>query len=170
MTLIKADARKFNPLETVDDAPPATWIGSHVGQRMSDAFETLLRLPTTGGSASSGFWPAYDYEYEDLLAQQQQAEDEKRQDQQQRNRVRLSPSVEQITQMERTLYWPARYLATAPWLMRAVNAVSLTRALDRDIRWLARKRGGKASLWVARHHDGCEVIAFGLIRDKVSVF
>jgi hypothetical protein len=170
--LIKRDDLKFNPLEDVvmEDIAPPTWNGPHAGKRIAEAFATLIQLPTTGLRSASGYWPAYSYEWEDLLAQQEQAEEEKTRERHQQNRSRVSPDIQQVSRMERALYWPVRYLWDAPTLTRAVNAVSFARAIDRDIGWVAKRHGGNAEVWQQRHWKGCEFIARGLIADKVAVF
>ena len=170
--LIKRDELKFNPLEdlVMEDIAPATWSGPHVGRRIVDAFVTLMELPTGGARHASGFWPAYSYEWEDLLAQQEQAEEEKARTRHAKNRSRLAPAIEQISRMERALYWPASYLWDAPTLMRAVNGASFARAIDRDVEWIARKKGGHPDDWQLCCWRGCDFIARGLINDKVGVF
>jgi hypothetical protein len=176
--LIKADQIKFNPLEdgAIVEVLPARWTGSHVGVRISDAFNTLSRLPRArtsssyGPSSSSGFWPAYAYTWSDLLAQLEQAAEELQREHRIANRVRIRPDVVEVSRMERALYWPAQYLGKEPPLVRAVNAVAFVRAMGRDITWLARKRGGAADLWQRKHWAGCELIARGLVRDRVGVF
>jgi hypothetical protein len=56
-----------SPLELLDDVP-STWNGPHVGRRLCEAMVTLKDLPMGRGTATSA-WPAYCYEWEDLLAQ-----------------------------------------------------------------------------------------------------
>jgi hypothetical protein len=170
--LIKASEIKFNPLEdaVMAEVLPARWSGSHVSVRIADAFSTLARLPSSSLRAAMGFWPAYQYTWEDLLAQRQQEAEELEREQRIANRVRVRPGLVEVSQMERALYWPAEYLAKEPLLVRAVNAVAFVRAVGRDVVWLARKRGGDADLWQRKHWAGCELIARGLMRDKVGVF
>ena len=170
-TLIRRGDLKFNPLEDVvmDDIAPATWNGPHAGKRIAEAFATLMLLPATG-TRPAGCWPAYSYDWQDLLAQQEQAEEEKSRERNAQNRARLSPDLEQVSRMERALYWPMRYLWDAPTLMRAVNACSLARALDREIAWVAKRHGGDAEDWQLRHWKGCDFIARGLISERVAVF
>jgi hypothetical protein len=168
----RADDLKFNPLEdaVMDDIVPVIWNGPHVGTRVAEAFETLMRLPRGGARPSWGYWPAYRYEWEDMLAQLEQAEEEQARARRIQNRSRTSPDIKQVSRMERALYWPMHYLHHAPMLMRAVNAVAFAHALDRDVVWVARKRGGDPDLWQRKNWYGCELIARGLVRDKVGVF
>jgi hypothetical protein len=94
-------------LELLDETP-ATWTGPHVGLRLTEAMRTLATLPMGGGSGSST-WPAYCYEWDDLLAQQAQGELERTQALQ--NRIRLLPSSREVQRMEAAICWPAEYLA-----------------------------------------------------------
>jgi hypothetical protein len=163
---------KFNPLEDgeLDDRPPAVWNGPHVGRRIADAFEALASIPSHM-ARKSGLWPAYPYEFEDLLAQQEA-------EQRTPTSRRMQPTLEQITRMEAALCWPAHYLAKEPPLsMVAVNALARERARGGDASTLTRRRalpfiGGTSTArqWQILHDDGCDVIARGLIRDRVRVF
>lgn len=159
------DSLKFNALEdgAMDDRPPSIWNGPHVGKRIADAFETLNAMPTRL-TRKSGLWPAYPYEFEDLLAQQEA-------EQRSPTPRRLSPTLEQITRMEAALCWPAHYLAKGPIHMQAVNALARERARGGNSSTLAtRRRGSIARTWQQLHDDGCLHIARGLIRDRVRVF
>jgi hypothetical protein len=130
--------------------------------------QTLKELPMGNGGAGTSCWPAYSYEWEDLLAQQAQGELERTQ--QQQNRIRLLPSLRAISEMETAIVWPAEYLGRLPDLLRAVNAVALAHSLDRDAGWVATKRGGYADTWRQRHDAGCAIIAQGLRARRVPVF
>ena len=156
---------KFNALEdgALDDRPPAVWNGPHVGRRIADAFETLASTPNRL-ARKSGLWPAYPYEFEDLLAQQEAEQLSPRP-------RRLAPTLEQITRMEAALCWPAHYLAKRLPEMRAVNALARERARGGDSSTLSRRRRyHTAREWQQLHDDGCDLIARGLIRDRVRVF
>jgi hypothetical protein len=156
------------PLDLLDDdTPPSIWTGPHVGRRLCEAMQTLMELPMGGGGGSS-CWPAYAYEWEDLLAQQQQGELERTMAQQ--NRIRLLPSLRAISEMELAICWPAEYLGRLPDLLRAVNAVALAHSLDRDAGWVAAKRGGYGDTWRSRHDAGCGIIAQGLRALRMPVF
>jgi hypothetical protein len=171
-TLIKAAEVRFNPLEdqVMAEVVPARWSGPHVGVRISDAFNTLSRLPSSSFRTRLGFWPAYSYSWQDLLAQLEQAAEEQARERHIANRVRVKPDITEVSQMERAIYWPMQYLAHEPLLVRAVNAMAFAHAIGRDVVWLARKRGGDPNLWQHGHWSGCELIARGLVRDKVGVF
>lgn len=148
---------------------PLRWNAEHVGLRIVEGFVTFRAMPLgdRGGAASA--WPAYMYEWEDLLAQQAQGELERTM--QLQNRTRVSPSVSEITRAIEVGYWPMKYLAAKhPKLCEAVNAVALAHALERDAGWVTKKRGGFADTWRMRHDAGCEIIASRLISDRVSVF
>jgi hypothetical protein len=164
------DPLKFNPLEdaVIDDIAPPLWSGPHVGKRLSEAMRTLRMLPMRTVAGYCAAWPAYSYEFEDLLAQQEQGELEKTQRMQ--NRARLLPSYSDVTRMEAAIYWPARFLAQQEELMRAVNLVALAHSMERDSGWVANQRGGYADTWRDRHDKGCEIIARGLRRTLQLVF
>jgi hypothetical protein len=156
---------KFNALEdgALDDRPPSVWNGPHVGHRIADAFGTLASVPNPQ-CRQWGLWPAYPYEFEDLLAQQEAEQLSPRP-------RRLAPTLEQITRMEAALCWPAHYLARQFSRMSAVNALARERARGGDSSTLARRRRfHTAREWQQLHDDGCDVIARGLIRDRIRVF
>jgi hypothetical protein len=152
----------------MEDIAPSVWDGPHVGKRLSEALRTLRLLPMGAVAGYGSAWPAYSYEFEDLLAQQEQGELEKTQRMQ--NRTRLLPSYQDVTRMEIAICWPARFLVGVDHLVRAVNAVALAHSLDRDAGWVAAKRGGYADTWRANHDRGCDVIAAGLRAELVPVF
>jgi hypothetical protein len=149
------------------DETPSTWSGPHVGRRLAEAMRTLALLPMGAGSAPPA-WPAYCYEWDDLLAQQAQGELERTQALQ--NRIRLLPSSREVQRMEQCVVWPAEYLARLVHLLRAVNAVALAHSLERDSGWIAAKRGGYADTWRERHDQGCSIIARGLRACRTPVF
>src|ERR1700757_1993785 len=90
------------------DETPATWNGPHVGRRLMEGIQTLRLLPTPGAIGFGSPWPAYIYEFEDLLAQEQQGELERTQKLQ--NRTRLMPSIREIGGCEAAIVWPACFL------------------------------------------------------------
>ncbi|WLB66050.1 hypothetical protein QIH96_13160 [Bradyrhizobium japonicum] len=153
--------------EDLLDETPSRWSGPHVGRRLTEAMRTLALLPMGGGGGASG-WPAYVYEWDDLLAQQAQGELERTQAMQ--NRIRLLPSSREVQRMEQCIVWPAEYLARLVPLLVAVNAVAWAHSLDRDSGWIAAKRGGYGDTWRERHDQGCEIIARGLRSCRVPVF
>jgi hypothetical protein len=166
--LIKREAGANLKLLDEPGLPPR-WDGPHVGMRITEGFVTFRSLPLGDKGGASAAWPAYMYEWEDLLAQQAQGELERTM--QLQNRTRVSPSVTEITRAIEVCYWPAKYLSVRhPQLCEAVNAVALAHALDRDAGWVTRKRGGYADTWRTRHDHGCEIIAAELTRDRVLVF
>jgi len=79
-------------LELIDETPPR-WDGPHVGRRLMEAMRTLRMLPMPGVTGYRPAWPAYAYEFEDLLAQHEQGELERTQ-QQAVNCVALAHALE----------------------------------------------------------------------------
>lgn len=155
----------------MDDLPPKKWNGPHAGKRMAEAFKTLLVLPTVHGPREFGAaWPGYVHDWSDLLAQTGMSADERERDRRAQNRVRLVPSMVEVSRMEIALDWPRRYLAGLPTLVLGVNAMSMAHALDRDAGWIAKRRGLDGETWQQRHWNGCEIISRGLLYDRVAVF
>ena len=154
-------------LEILNDTP-SRWNGPHVGRRLTEAMQTLRQLPVPGICGYRSNWPAYVYEWEDLLAQHEQGELERTQAIQ--NRTRLLPSLIEISRMEIAICWPVDYLSRTIHLVVAVNAVALAHALERDAGWVAAKRGGYADTWRQRHDQGCEIIASKLRERCAPVF
>ena len=167
MTAVLSRLEQPVPFDPLDDAP-AAWSGPHVGRRLTEAMRTLRALPIPTGIGYRAAWPAYAYEFEDLLAQHEQGELERTQ--QQQNRTRLLPSYTEVSRMEIAICWPAQFLARSTHLVCAVNAVALAHSLDRDAGWVAASRGGYADTWRERHDQGCEIIAAGLRGGLVPVF
>jgi hypothetical protein len=156
----------FSPLD--DDAPPATWSGNWVSRRLIEGFKTLRLIPFKG--KPTGFknaWPPYMVEWEDLVARQEQGELEVTQREQ--NRVRLQPSLRDVTRAEAVVCWPL-YLKDREPLLLAVNRVGWAFALDRDATFVAARHGGMSETWLGRYLRGCGAIADGLRRDHVPVF
>jgi hypothetical protein len=158
---------RIEPLEILDELP-VRWDGPHVGRRLMEAMQTLRLMPMGGAIGYRPAWPAYAYEFDDLIAQHEQGELERTQAIQ--NRTRTMPTLRAITAMERALIWPASYLARSPRIAQATNCVALAHALDRDVGWVAAKRGGYADMWRQRHDRGCEIIASRLREKRVSIF
>jgi hypothetical protein len=169
-SLMAHGALKGEPMELLEliDETPSTWSGPHVGRRLCEAMRVLRLLPMPGVTGYQPAWPAYAYEFEDLLAQHEQGELERTQ--QQQNRTRLLPSLREITACEAVIVWPACYLRGRLEIAQATNSVALAHALDRDAGWVAAKRGGYADTWRQRHDIGCEIIAARLRVELVPVF
>jgi hypothetical protein len=180
--LLKHDRACLNLLRRVDptfwnplDPPPVpkTWTGPHVGLRLCEGLRTLKALPLNGhfhGLRSlASWWPAYRYEFEDLLAQTETAELERTMRAQ--NVAKVQPSAHAVAIAEAAIYWPMKYLGQRfPDLAVAVNAVALAHSIERDAGWVVRKRGGFADTWRSRHDRGCDLIATGLTADRTPVF
>jgi hypothetical protein len=148
---------------------PCAWNGSHVALRIVEGFTTLLKMPLRGHSGLRSPRSPYMYEFADLAAQTEGGELEKTQAEQ--NRVRIVPSAREIAHMEEATYFPAQYLGADPELRSAVGMIGLAHALGFDAGWVVKKRGGgTADDWRQRHDEGRELIAAGLIRNRVKVF
>lgn len=158
----------FDPLADIPEIP-AVWSGPHVALRIVEGFATLRLMPRGDRVGTRSAWPSYMHEFADLVAQQEQGELERTMAIQ--NRIRITPSAREVERALKATYWPTKYLyAKQPDLCESVNAVALAHALERDAGWVARKRGGHADTWRARHDRGCEIIAAALVKDRVPVF
>jgi hypothetical protein len=92
-----------------------------------------------------------------------------------RHRLRERPSAQEISYMERALFWPGRYLRDRSTdLARALNLTSLARA--RGVELDAIVRHGKhwgvrsSSAWQDLALEAARQIAIGLRVDKIAVF
>jgi hypothetical protein len=113
-------------------------------------------------------WPAYAYEFEDLIGQAEQRE-ALEQTQREQNRVRLVPSYRQVTMCEAVITWPL-YLADREPVLLAFNRVGWAYACERDATFLASRHGGCAETHLARYTKGCGLISDRLRADRVPVF
>ena len=158
----------FDPLDADQEVLPSVWTGEHVGLRLVEAMQTLRLLPSVCRATSSA-WPPYLYEFDDLVEQHKQGELERTQKIQ--NRTRVLPSLNEISRMETVIWWPMHFLMFgSPQLVEAVMWLSHAHSIGRDVDWVVRKRGGFAETWLSRHAHGCEIIAAGLMTEKVRVF
>jgi hypothetical protein len=166
-------ATDWHPLDGVP-APeyiPPFWIGPHVGLRLVEAFKTLSRMPMTGRvSTKSGVWPQYRHDWEDQLAQVTADKDAQEQDAREHNRVRLAPTAEDISRMERAIVWPARYLGGRPIIAHIVQRIAAYRARGVDNDVLARNLKRSPAFIRRCNRNGLDVIAAGLRRHQEAVF
>ena len=128
----------WHPLDgvTAPELVPPNWTHTHVGKRLSEAFEILGRMPNTRGPRAFGnAWPGYLVEWEDEIARAAMEAADKDARIQERNRVRIQPSSIEIQHIEAAIAWPAHYLLEIPQLLRTVGAcafVEITRARSRS--------------------------------------
>jgi hypothetical protein len=156
----------FNLLD--EDHPPPKWSGDWVSHRWVDGLKTLRLIPLKG--MPSGFknaWPPYLVEWEDLLAQQEQGELEATQREQ--NRVRLLPSLRDVTRAETVVCWPL-YLADLEPVLLAFNRVGWAYACERDATFVASQHGGCAETHLARYTKGCALVSDRLRGKRAPVF
>jgi hypothetical protein len=150
---------------------PPNWDGPHVGKRLVEGFRTLRLFPGPIWPREYGnAWPDYEYDWEDLLAQQQRVDEEKAAEARAWNWTPPRPSASDITLMETVIAWPGRYLMEEPRLLRVVGAAAVARAAHRDLGVVARRLGLQRRTVRARHNEGLERIARGLIRDRIRVW
>jgi hypothetical protein len=179
--LLRADGVLFedwHPLGLVAAAEyiPPEWTGPHVGVRFADAIRTLLKMPL-GGFGPRGVkncWPKFRWEWADLLAMLGDGGETIDLVRQERNRVRIPPSSQDISRMERAIGWPSYLRGCDPYLGRAFNVVGLAAARDVSVEDIVRhgKHGGvrSATEWHKLSLRAADVIAAGLRSDQVVVF
>jgi hypothetical protein len=157
----------FNLLD--EDHPPPKWCGDWVSRRWVEGLKTLRLIPFKGAPPGFGkAWPAYAYEWQDLIAQQQQGELQATQHEQ--NRVRLQPSYRQVTMCEAVISWPL-YLADLEPVLLAFNRVGWAYACERDATFVVASRyGGCAETHLARYVKGCTLISDKLRGYRIPVF
>jgi hypothetical protein len=148
---------------------PEYWTGPHVGLRLVEAFKTLANMPDVGFGSSRGFWPAYLYEWHDLLAQEESDAQSKDDAASALNRAKIRPSARDVSRMEQAISWPGRYCISVP-CARIVQRVAFYRSRDMDAHMLARKMRLDPKSLRKRNREGLDIIAIGLRRDKVRVF
>jgi hypothetical protein len=126
MTFLIRKDRAVEPL-TFDlciEPSPSSWNGPHVGLRLACAFTTLRAMPERGDYMAMSLqtmWPpdVHSFEIEDGA---EQDHDEHAVEEENRTCVLLSPS--EITNANKALAWPLKYLRDHPLLAKAVNAVA----------------------------------------------
>jgi hypothetical protein len=92
-----------------------------------------------------------------------------------RHRIRERPSAQEISHMERALFWPGRYLRDRSTdLARALNLTSLARArgieLDQVVRRGKHRGVGSSPAWQDLALEAAHRIAIGLRIDEIAVF
>ena len=192
--LLKSDGvlvEQFCPLDPEPPyQPPDRWDGPHVQHRFSEAIEILRKLPM-GRVLPAGIrtrWPSFPLDYDAFMgrmsaditsmavegkldqefvaAYQDWTED--------RNRYRDPPSAQQISYMERALFWPGHYLRGQPELARALNIAGLAQARGVSVQDVCR-RGKHARVrspaeWNRLALEAAAAIAVGLRINKIVVF
>jgi hypothetical protein len=153
---------------------PPTWIGAHVGLRLTEAFKALSKMPEQRGPGSrSGFWPAHPMEWIDINAKQHEwlnDPDQAREAALQWSRTRNRCSAEEVGRMEAAIAWPARYLHHRPLVMRVVQSVARFRSIGLESDRIAHRLHKPAAMVRRTNRAGLDAIAAGLRRDGVAVF
>jgi hypothetical protein len=165
--------RDWHPLDHTPppDYVPPCWDGPHVSKRLAEGLRTLALMPASRGPREFGnAWPAWLVEWEDELARLEADQEEKDRAHRAQNRTRLLPSSTEIAHMETVIAWPARYLRQFPQLMRVVHCVALGRSRHRDMEWAGRKLRLPGRLVRRWNSEGLDMIALGLISDRISIF
>jgi hypothetical protein len=150
---------------------PPYWTGPHVGLRLIEGLRTLRLMPKVSGPQQFGnSWPAWSFDWADLLAQQEREQEERQREERAQNRTRVRASSTEIAQMEAAIAWPMSYLAAFPQLLRTVQVCALVRSNHRDLEHAARKLGLPGRLCRRWNREGLDTIARGLRADRFPVF
>lgn len=119
---------------------PSTWSPEHVMARMVEAFETLFRAGgTIGPQAFGSNWPSIVREFAELIDAQAYAEHQR-----EGGKVRLRPTVEDISRMEEALAWPVLYLSDIAIAADALNLWAACKARETSIKAVLRLRNQEA--------------------------
>lgn len=138
----------------LDEGVPDAWTATFVGERLTEAFRVLERMPAGFAASKSGLWPDYQALSRADLNEHLQA-GTLSQFYASRNRVRIPPSSHEIARMEEAIAWPARYLGRDPQLAGIVNFWALKADFNEEAPGPVRA--------------GLRIIARGLRRDGVKV-
>jgi hypothetical protein len=92
-----------------------------------------------------------------------------------RHRIPERPSAQEISHMERALFWPGRYLRERPGdRVQALNLTSLARArgieLDQVVRRGKHRGVRSSSAWQDLALEAAHEIAIGLRVDRIAMF
>jgi hypothetical protein len=185
-------AEHFCPLDPEPPyQPPDTWDAPHVQNRFAEAIGTLAKLPLgrLGPAGVRNCWPNYASEWADFMARMSADMEEMavagqlsqeflvahRDWTADRHRIHERPSAQEISHMERALFWPGRYLRDRSTdLARALNLTSLARArgvgLDAVVRRGKQSGVRSSSAWQELALEATNQIAVGLRVDRIAVF
>jgi hypothetical protein len=172
MSILLKAGEQWNPLDQIpaeQEYIPETWTGPHVGLRLVEGFECLSRMPPETVRRRLGYWPEYLYDYIDGVAQQDADQQVKDQMAAQRNRIRVRPSAQQISRMNRAITWAGSYVRIADHA-RLVQRVAQLRARDLDIEVISRRLRMNLRIMRNINRNCLDLIARGLRRDHVQVF
>jgi hypothetical protein len=147
---------------------PSRWGIVHVMIRIEEMYLTLARLPmSTRPRGHANSMPRYVYERFDLNAQFETYELEKLM--RRRNVVRARPSPSEIARMEQAMGWFGRYLADTPEVAKAVQLAARWHVFDGDVGEGCKAMGISRRTLRRRQVHGLQLIAAGLILDRVPV-
>jgi hypothetical protein len=192
--LLKYDGvvEQFCPLDPEPPyQPPDTWDAPHVQHRFAEAIGTLAKLPL-GRFWPAGVhncWPHYAQDWDQFMARMSADMEQMavagqlsheflvahRDWTADRHRIRKRASAQEISHMERALFWPGRYLrGRSTDLIRALNLTSLARARGVELNQVVRRgkhRGVRSSsAWQDLALEAAHQIAIGLRVDRIAVF
>jgi len=122
------------------DELPTAWTPEHVMARMVEAFEILFRAGGTVGPKEFGSnWPGIVREFSELVDAQAYAEHQR-----EGGKLKLRPTVDDISRMEEALAWPVLYLSDTPIASDALNLWAACKARGTSIKEVLRLRNQEA--------------------------
>lgn len=136
---------------------PDHWTPEWVGERMTEAFRTLLSLPVpTRPRAFGNAMPNYLYEAGDYVHQVQGGT--------YGDSITVYPGVttQEVVRMEQALQWPMLYLRGDPPAARAVNIAALAAALGKGQAWGTRRGQMSRGVYLRANQRGLAAIAAAL--------
>jgi hypothetical protein len=132
-----------------DRRKPRTWTADHVGERLTEAFRALRRLPmSVRPKGYDALWPAYVHEAGEGPRNVATADV---------RRARFGSTADDLSRMHEALSWPMEYLGHDTELARAVNEWAPSNGAEVNEQRNERIRGGLLT------------IAVGLSRKKTKI-
>lgn len=156
------DSRAASQLEPLD----GTWTAEAVEDRMIEAMRVVALAPALQGGGNP--WPEILHTFEDM----KDWEDWRERPLDKWFRIRPIASSAEISRMEETIVWPARYLRRHDGESRCLQAWAVAKAAHMSVRTLTRRRRRgriySRSVLYRQKRKGARRIAQGLIKDGVT--
>jgi hypothetical protein len=160
MLMPTEEVQKINALEAEYrpeyDPIPENWTPEHMGKRVIEAFEVMMRLPKVPGPKEpGGNWPQIFHDADDKRGWGQYLHD--REDE--KNRTRVRPSGIEIKRMEIIFDWLSQLRKTDEGMGVIVRAWAIYRSQHRSIRGLCKARGWGFTAFYKRLDRGLSAMA-----------
>ena len=139
---------------------PKAWTGDHVGKRLVEAFQTLLRMPGQVTPREFGnSMPAYLREWSDMVGWIELPRT---------HMPRLGVTTAQLVRMEEALGW-LQFIRDDLVIAKAVGLAALWEAQRRRVRRELRQMNLPAATFYKRRRTGLYAIAVRLVHEGVRV-